>query len=97
MPILRVKEIRDMPTEDRQKRLAELQTELVRLRTMIKAGGSIENPGRVHDLRKAIARILTIENEPKPIKKEEKKKEKKKETREKRKKVEKKPKEDRKE
>lgn len=93
MPILRVKEIRDMSTEDRQERLAEFQTELVRLRTMIKAGGSIENPGRVQDLRKAIARILTIENEPKPIKKEEKKKE----TREKRKKAEKKPKEDNKE
>ena len=97
MPILRVKEIRDMPTEDRQKRLSELQTELVRLRTMIKAGGSIENPGRVRDLRKAIARILTIENEPKPIKKEEKKKEKKKETKEKKKKAEKKPKEAKKE
>lgn len=98
MPILRVKEIRDMSTEDRQERLAEFQTELVRLRTMIKAGGSIENPGRVQDLRKAIARILTIENEPKPIKKEEKEKEKKKkETKEKRKKAEKKPKEDKKE
>lgn len=97
MPILRVKEIRDMSGEDRKKRLSELQTELVRLKTMIKAGGSIENPGRVRLLRKTIARILTIENEPKPVKKEEKKKEKKKEPKEKKKKVEKKPKEDKKE
>jgi large subunit ribosomal protein L29 len=97
MPILRVKEIRDMSSEDRQKRLAELQTELVRLKTMIKAGGSIENPGRVPQLRKAIARISTIENEPKPVKKEEKKKERKKETKEQKKKAEKKPKEDKKE
>ena len=78
MPILRVKEIRDMAPEDRQKRLTELQTELMRLKTMIKAGGSIENPARVHELRKTIARILTIENEPAPVKKEKKKKEKKK-------------------
>lgn len=92
MPILRVKEIRGMSSEDRQKRLGELQTELVRLKTMIKAGGSIENPGRVRHLRKAIARISTIENEPKPVKKEKKK-----ETKEKKKKVEKKPKEDKKE
>lgn len=77
MPILRVKEIRGMSTEDRQKRLAELQTELMRLKTMIKAGGSIENPARVRQLRKTIARILTIESEPKPVKKEEKKKQKK--------------------
>jgi len=73
MPILRVKEIRDMSSEARRKRLRELQNELVRLKTMIKAGGSIENPSRVRELRKTVARILTIENEPTPIKKEEKK------------------------
>jgi large subunit ribosomal protein L29 len=73
MPILRVKEIRGMSPEDRRKRLRELQTELVRLRTMIKAGGAIENPARVSELRKTIARILTIENEPSPPTKEEKK------------------------
>lgn len=74
MPILRVKEIRDMSAEDRRKRLRELQTELVRLKTMIKAGGAIENPARVRELRKAIARILTIEGEPAPSKKKEEKK-----------------------
>ena len=73
MPILRVKEIRGMSPEDRKKRLRELQTELVRLRTMIKAGGAIENPARVSELRKTIARILTKENEPSPPAKEEKK------------------------
>jgi large subunit ribosomal protein L29 len=79
MPILRVKEIRGMSPDDRKKRLRELQTELVRLRTMIKAGGAIENPARVSELRKTIARILTIDNEPSPSTKEEQKKEKKKE------------------
>ena len=81
MPIIRIKEIRDMPHEDRLKRLGELQTELMRLKTMVKAGGSIENPARVRELRKTIARILTIDKEPKPVKKieqKEKKKEKKK-------------------
>jgi len=82
VPILRVKEIRDLSHEDRQKRLKELQTELMRLKTMIKAGGSIENPARVRQLRKTIARILTIENEPAPVKKEEKKKKEKKKPRE---------------
>lgn len=77
MPILRAKEIRNMSRGDRQKRLNELQTELMRLKTMVKAGGSIENPARVSQLRKTIARILTIENEPMPVKEEKKKKEKK--------------------
>ncbi|MBC7129865.1 50S ribosomal protein L29 [Candidatus Bathyarchaeota archaeon] len=63
MPIIRVKEIRAMPPEERRKKLEELRTELMRLKTMIKAGGGIENPARIRELRKAIARILTIENE----------------------------------
>jgi large subunit ribosomal protein L29 len=65
MPIIRVKEIREMPPEERKKKLNELRTELLRLKTMVKAGGSVENPARIKELRKAIARILTIENEQK--------------------------------
>jgi large subunit ribosomal protein L29 len=60
---MRVKEIRDMPSEERMKRLGEFRTELLRLRTMINAGGTIENPARIRELRKTIAQILTIENE----------------------------------
>ena len=78
MPILRVKEIRDMPSEERMKKLGELRTEVLRLKTMIKAGGTVEDPARVRELRKTIARILTIENEQKiesrKTKTEEKKK-----------------------
>ncbi len=63
MPILRTKDIRAMSSEDRRKKLMELRTELQRLRTMVQAGGAIENPARVRELRKTIARVLTIENE----------------------------------
>jgi len=90
LPILRTKEIRDMSHENRQKKLDELQTELIRLKTMVKAGGAIENPARVGELRKTIARVLTIDSEPTPIKKEEKKKAKKEEKEQKPKKKEKK-------
>ena len=62
---MRVKEIRDMSSEERMKRLGEFRTELLRLRTMINAGGTIENPARIRELRKTIAQILTIENEQK--------------------------------
>ena len=63
MPILRMDEIRDMDVEERQERLQELKTELIKINTMIRAGGSVENPGRVKALRKTIARILTVMNE----------------------------------
>ena len=82
MPILRVKEIRNMPSEEQTKKLGELRTEILRLRTMVRAGGTIENPARIRELRKAIARVLTIEREQElglvKTKKTEKKKEKKK-------------------
>ncbi|MGC8998069.1 MAG: 50S ribosomal protein L29 [Candidatus Bathyarchaeia archaeon] len=65
MPIIRVKEIREMSPEERLKKLNEFKTELLRLKTMVKAGGTVENPARIKELRRAIARILTIENEQK--------------------------------
>lgn len=75
MPIMRLKEINDLSNEQRSKKLAELRAELARMRTMVRAGGAVENPARIGELRKAIARILTIEHEQKlNIRKPEEKK-----------------------
>jgi large subunit ribosomal protein L29 len=60
MPVIRLDEIREMTPAQRTQKLEELKTELSKLRTMINAGGSIENPSRVKALKKAIARIETI-------------------------------------
>jgi large subunit ribosomal protein L29 len=60
MPMKKIREIRDLSNEDRSKRLSELKTELVRMRTMVKAGGAVENPSRIRELKKAIARIQTV-------------------------------------
>lgn len=65
MPLLRPSEIRKMRAGRRQERLKELKGELLRLRTMVKAGGSIENPRRIREIKREIARILTIEREEK--------------------------------
>jgi large subunit ribosomal protein L29 len=65
MPILRLKDISDMSSEERTKKLSELRTELAGLKTMVRAGGAVENPARMKELRKTIAQILTIENENK--------------------------------
>ena len=67
MPILSMDELRSMNAEEREAKLAELQVELVRARTMVKAGGAVENPSRIRELRKAIARILTVEGEIKRL------------------------------
>lgn len=63
MPIIRMQEIRDMSEAERNEKLQELRTEVMKIKTMIMAGGAVENPGRAKVLRKAIARILTVINE----------------------------------
>jgi large subunit ribosomal protein L29 len=65
MAILRLKDIRDMSSEKRKEKVTEFRTELARLKTMVEAGGSIDNPTRIRELRKTIARILTIDAEEK--------------------------------
>ena len=65
MPILRLNDIKGMSTEDRAQKVSDLRAELARLKTMVRAGGAVENPARIRALRKTIAQILTIENEDK--------------------------------
>jgi large subunit ribosomal protein L29 len=63
MAILRLKEMREMSSEQRIDKVNELRTELARLKTMVAAGGSIDNPTQIHEMRKTIARLLTVESE----------------------------------
>ncbi len=65
MPFLRLTSIREMNSVEREERLRELKVELSQLRAMIKAGGALENPSRVKELRRAIARVMTVQNEAK--------------------------------
>ena len=65
MAIIRLKEIQGMSSEDRKKKLIDLRAEQARLKTMIKAGGAVENPTKVREIRRTIAQILTVENEAK--------------------------------
>jgi large subunit ribosomal protein L29 len=63
MPFLRLTSIREMNSEEREAKLRELKVELSQIRAMIKAGGSLENPSQVKELRRAIARVMTVQNE----------------------------------
>ncbi len=63
MAILRVDEIRNMNLNERQDELDKLKLELIRERAIASAGGAPENPGRIGEIRKTIARIKTIQKE----------------------------------
>ncbi len=54
-----MKEIREMSREEKLKKLMELENELIRLRTLVRSGGALENPGQIRAVRKDIARIKT--------------------------------------
>lgn len=60
MPIVRPDEIREMTPDQRKEKLEEIKTELSKIKTLIKAGGSIENPGKARALKKAVAKIETV-------------------------------------
>ena len=62
MAILRKREIGQMLPEERKKKVSELRAELTTIRTQVKSGGTVENPARVRELRRTIAKLLTVEN-----------------------------------
>jgi large subunit ribosomal protein L29 len=56
---MNVKEIRDLSNEELEKEVVSLKEELYGLR-FAQATGNLENPSRVKDIKKTIARIYTV-------------------------------------
>jgi large subunit ribosomal protein L29 len=63
MSIFRMEEIRKMGEQERQEELESLMKDLLHERGMIATGGAPDNPGRIGEIRKAIARIKTARGE----------------------------------
>lgn len=61
---LDVKELRNMDIKELQKRLAELQTDLIKYKAQAKMG-TLKNNASIRNVKKDIARILTVINEKK--------------------------------
>lgn len=59
---MKVKDIRDMSDGELDQKLASLKEELFNLRFQL-ATGQLENPMRIKDIKKTIARIKTIQRE----------------------------------
>lgn len=56
-------EIRELTPAERQKMLKELYNEMSSIRVESATGGGTENPYKIRNVRRAIARILTIQRE----------------------------------
>ncbi len=59
---MNVKEIRDLSNDELEREVTSLKEELYNLR-FAQATGSLENPARMKDVRKTIARIKTVMTE----------------------------------
>ena len=57
---MKTKEIRDLTSEELAKKLSDLKEELFNRRFQL-ATGQLDNPMRVQDVRKSIARVMTVQ------------------------------------
>lgn len=63
MTIIHPDDVRDMTEQERTEELEQFETELLNARAVQAAGGAPDDPGRIGELRRAIARIKTIQRE----------------------------------
>jgi large subunit ribosomal protein L29 len=63
MSIFRIEELRRMSDKERNEELGSLMNDLLRERGVIATGGSPDNPGRVGEIKRTIARIKTVQRE----------------------------------
>ena len=62
-----MKDFRALSAKELRARLEEFKKELLKLNVQVATGGNPENPGKVRQTKKNIARILTILNEKKEV------------------------------
>ena len=67
MAILKKKDLKEMNEKQVDEKLRELRLELTKERGSIEVGGSVKNPGKVREIRKTIAKILTKKNNTKKV------------------------------
>ncbi len=59
---MKAKDIRERSDDELRKNLSDLEEQLFKLRFQ-KSTGQIDNPIKIHEVRKDIARVLTVINE----------------------------------
>lgn len=63
MTLLRMKELRALDDEALNRKIAEIENDLLRERGVAAMGGAPPSPGRMRALRTNVARALTVLNE----------------------------------
>jgi large subunit ribosomal protein L29 len=62
---MKLKEIKNLEKSVKDEKIVEMKKELVKMNAQVATGSAIKNPGHIRQIKKTIARILTIQHETK--------------------------------
>ena len=62
MAIIKKRQLKELNNDDLVKRLQEMKLELAKERSQIAIGGSPSNTGRVGEIRRTVAKMITEKN-----------------------------------
>jgi len=60
---MKFKELKDMNPEEREKKLDEINLELMKLNAQVATGTAVKSPGQLKQLKKTKAKILAIKKQ----------------------------------
>lgn len=60
---IKVEDIRKMSSIEREKKLDDLHKDLFKMRSSNAMGGTLQDPSKIRELKRSIARIKTVINE----------------------------------
>ncbi len=68
---MKIKEIRALNKNDFDGKIVELKKELIKLNAQVSTGTAPKSPGRIREIKRTIAKILTVKKENEEKKKDD--------------------------
>ena len=63
---MNVKELRKINPDELDKKIVELKKDLIKLNAQVATGTGVKSPGQIRQIKRTIARILTVKKEEAP-------------------------------
>jgi len=63
MALINKKDLKTMPKQEMETKMAELKKELMKENAQVAMGTNPKSPGKIKQMKKMIARILTLQNQ----------------------------------
>ena len=68
---MKIKELKSLSNVELDEKLMEIRKELIKLNAQVSTGTAPKSPGKIRQIKRTVARILTIKNEKEVLKKDE--------------------------